>query len=181
MPTFEQRAIQEELDLIDDPADLRDVLYLYGNKFYTFNLAGYRLRFERRKARASDWRVGFLAILVAGLLSLGFVVDQSIVSAFTNSAPYIWTFSIIGMAFAAWRRIRVSDWFLLLYLASYLAAASIVVPATLVGENNMFPLLAAGLLFSVSLALFLNISMLFYVAQLNLASLKRPRYHFVGA
>lgn len=180
MPTFEQRAIQEELDLIDDPADLRDLLYLFGNEFYTFNIAGHRLRFERRKARASDWRIGVVAVLVAALLSLAFVLDQAIITAFVGSAPYIGAASLVGMFFAAWRRIRVSDWFLLFYLGSYLTAASIVLPTVLLSENNMLPLLAAAILFSVSLALFLNISFLFYVAHLNFARPK-PRYHFVGA
>ena len=181
MQTFEHRAIQAELDAIIDPADLRDALYHFGKKFHVIKIAGYPLRFERRKARASDWRIGLGAVGMAGLMSLAFVLDKSLVPAFINSAPYIGILTVLGMFAAAARRIRVSDWFVVTYLGSCFLAALMFLPVILL-ERDVPALLAAGFLFSISLALFMNISTFFYVLNAHFATWSfGPAWHEAGA
>lgn len=178
MPTLEHRAIQAELTHINNPADLRDALYRFKNKFYTLTIAGRPLRFERRRARAADWRIGFGALLFAALLSLAFAYDPGLIPAFVNSAPWFGLIAVLGCALAAKRRIRLSDWFVLFFLASYVFAALALFPA-LIFEDAVFAsrIFAASLVYSVSLAIFLNISAGIYMLQINL----RPRWHEVGA
>jgi peptidoglycan/LPS O-acetylase OafA/YrhL len=158
--TIEHQTIDEEIAKCTE-AQLRDILYFAG-KFYRVGAFGLYIRIERRKARASDWRVGLGAIGMAVFLSLAFALDHSLIPAFIFSAPYFGMATVAGMIVALWRGVRLSDWFVALYFASYLLAAVIVLPAAFL-ENNVPLFLAVSLLISVSLVIFLNIALCIYV------------------
>lgn len=145
---------------------MRDIRYNVG-QFYRFSFLGYRLRVERRRIKLSDLRVGIGTIGMAGALSLFFVAIPSAIFAFLEGAPYIGLFALFGVIFAAWRRIRLSDWFILLYLASYIIAATTLLPILFLGESPLPPLYASAVMFSISLVLFLNLSFFIYILRVN--------------
>lgn len=172
----------EHHDLIDELYKLhaiansdnsvRDVHYRTKRLFY-LGFFGYRLRIEKRKMTVNDFRYGLGAIGFAGLISLTFVVEPATIPAFLGASPYIFALSPLAVIVAAIRRIRLSDWFFIIYMLSYLMAAASLLPVLFLGENQSFaPIFAAAILFSVSLAIFLNIAFCAYVLRANLASFR---------
>jgi hypothetical protein len=181
MPTLEHEAIAAALANITSIEELREIRYNVG-QFYVLNIAGYKMRVERRKMRASDLRIGFASIGMAGLMTLAFALDQSLVYSFVESAPLFSILTAVGLVAAGFRKIRLSDWFMLFFMFSFVVTAMVLFPVMMMDADQVNSFLAAGVVFSVSLALFLNISTFFYVLKAHFATPSfGPAWHEVGA
>lgn len=163
-PTLEQKLIIDELSTITDENLLRDIRYNVG-QFHRINLLGYHMRLERRKMMFSDLVYGLVAIGIAGLLSFLFIAAPATIPLFTESIPYIGITSLLAIILAAIRRIRVSDWVFIAYLSAFLLSSTAIVPAMFLGQ--LAPVFAAFVLFSVSLAIYLNFAFCFYLWRIN--------------
>jgi hypothetical protein len=170
MPTLEHQAIIDELRelrTITNKLDVAEDIRYNVKNFYYFSFLGYKMRLERRKMRASDLRVGIGAIVFSGLMSLMFAFDNSLIPLFIQISPFIWVISIVGTFAAALRKIRLSDWFVLIYLASYMLAAVSLLPVLFLGDTTIPTVFAAMILFSVSFAMFLNLAFAIYILRVN--------------
>lgn len=180
MHTLEQETIRAELERIVSIDELREIRRNVG-QFHLLHFFGYKMRIERRRLRAADLRVGLGAFGMAALMSVAFALDRSLIYSFVDTAPIFSIVTAVGLAAAGYRRIRLSDWYMLFYIMSYITTAILLFPALMVDPSQINSFFAAGIVFSISLVIFLNISTCFYVVKANrwLPTL-RP-FHEIGA
>jgi|GEM_PF-2868341 hypothetical protein len=179
MHSLEQESIKAELERIVSIADLREIKYNVG-QFHLIHLLGFKMRIERRRLRAADLRVGLGAFGMAALMSVAFALDRSLIYSFVETSPIFSIITAVGLIAAARRQIRLSDWYMLFYMMSYIITAALLFPALMVDPGQINSFLAAGIVFSLSLVIFLNISTCFYVIKANRWLPTLRQFHEIG-
>jgi hypothetical protein len=124
---------------------------------------------ERRPATFTDWFVGYSAIFFAAILSLAFVAYPAVITSVVNSVLFFVIGGLLLIWLAAYRQLKISDWFALLFLSSNVLAFVSLLPAALAGPGVIFSrFFATWILYNTSLALYLSAANFIYLLVLNI-------------
>jgi hypothetical protein len=124
---------------------------------------------ERRPVASTDWLIGYSAIFFAAILTLAFVANPAVITPVVNLALFFVIGGLLLVWLAAYRQLKISDWFALLFLSGNVLAFVSLLPAALAGPGVIFSRsFAAWILYNTSLALYLSAANFIYLLVLNI-------------
>lgn len=124
---------------------------------------------ERRSATSTDWLFGYSAIFFAVILTLAFVAYPAVITPIVNSVLFFVIGGLLLIWLAAYRQLKISDWFALLFLSSNVLAFVSLLPAVLAGPSIILSrFIATWILYNTSLAIYLSAANFIYLLVLNI-------------